>query len=73
MYLADHPPPHFHAIYQSNEAKIAIETLRLMEGRLPRRQLNLVRRWADAHRDELRTNWTRLEQRQKPQHIHPLE
>jgi hypothetical protein len=35
MYLADHPPPHFHAAYQEHEAKIDIETLRLIEGGLP--------------------------------------
>jgi hypothetical protein len=73
MYLADHPPPHFHAAYQEHEAKIDIETLRLIEGGLPRRQLNQVRRWAQAHRDELRANWILVEQRQRLKNIAPLE
>ena len=37
MYYDDHPPPHFHAIYGEHEAKIGIETLELMDGKLPRR------------------------------------
>ena len=39
MYYDDHPPPHFHAIYGEHEAKIGIETLELIEGKLPRRAL----------------------------------
>jgi hypothetical protein len=39
MYYDGHPPPHFHAIYGEHEAKIGIETLELIEGRLPRRAL----------------------------------
>jgi hypothetical protein len=73
MYLADHSPPHFHAAYQEHEAKINIETLRVIEGHLPRRQLNLVRRWAQLHRDELRINWTLVERRQILHRIPPLE
>jgi hypothetical protein len=73
MYLADHPPPHFHAAYQDDEAKIHIETLQVIEGHLPRRQLTLVRRWAEAHRDELRANWLLVEQRQRLNQIEPLE
>jgi Domain of unknown function (DUF4160) len=73
MYLADHPPPHFHVAYQGMEAKIEIESLRVMEGRLPRRQLELVRRWAEAHRDELRANWALVERREALNPIEPLE
>jgi hypothetical protein len=46
MFLADHPPPHFHAVYQEHDAKINIDALEIIEGYLPRRQLSLVRRWA---------------------------
>jgi hypothetical protein len=73
MYLADHPPPHFHAAYQGHEAKINIDTLDVMEGSLPRRQLNMVRRWAQAHQNELRANWTLVEQRGNLHNIRPLE
>jgi hypothetical protein len=73
MYLADHPPPHFHAIYQEHEAKIDIETLRVLEGRLPNRQLRFVRRWAEAHRHQLRTNWALVERKERLHQIEPLE
>ncbi|HEX3995829.1 MAG TPA: DUF4160 domain-containing protein [Acetobacteraceae bacterium] len=54
MYYDDHPPPHFHAVYGDHEAKIGIETLELIEGKLPRRALGLVLDWAELHRQELR-------------------
>jgi hypothetical protein len=43
MHYDDHPPPRFHAIYGEHEAKIGIDTLELIEGKLPRRALGLVR------------------------------
>ena len=42
MYYDDHAPPHFHAYYQEHEAKIAINSLELVSGYLPRRALPLV-------------------------------
>ncbi len=35
MYWNDHPPPHFHAVYAEDEAKIDIGTLEVIEGWLP--------------------------------------
>ncbi len=35
MYLRDHPPPHFHVIYQQHEANVSIETGDIIEGKLP--------------------------------------
>jgi hypothetical protein len=59
MYLRDHPPPHFHAVYQEHEAFIAIETGEVVEGRLPPWAGRLVREWTVAHRQELLDNWNR--------------
>lgn len=73
MFLGDHPPPHFHVVYQEHAAKINIETLKIIDGYLPRRQLNLVRRWAQLHQDELRANWSLVEQRETLHNIRPLE
>jgi hypothetical protein len=73
MFLADHPPPHFHAVYQEHDAKINIDALEIIEGYLPRRQLSLVRRWAQLHQNELRANWTLVEQRGKLHNIPPWE
>jgi hypothetical protein len=42
MYFDDHGIPHFHVYYGNDAAKIEIETLRVVEGKLPRRALGLV-------------------------------
>jgi hypothetical protein len=57
MYYNDHVPPHFHAMYAEHGAQVAIESLELLHGSLPRRALALVLEWAAYHREELRTNW----------------
>jgi len=36
IYFNDHHPPHFHAAYGDSEALIAIETLEMMKGEIPR-------------------------------------
>ncbi len=59
MYMRDHPPPRFHAVYQGSEAFVAIETGRVIEGRLPAVAARLVREWTLAHRRELWDNWAR--------------
>jgi hypothetical protein len=45
MYHDDHPPPHFHAIYGEHEARVAIDSLQIIEGWLPSRAARLVREW----------------------------
>ena len=52
---------------------IAIESLELTEGQLPRRALALVLEWAAEHRDELRENWQLADQHQPLNAIAPLE
>ncbi|MCC7292793.1 MAG: DUF4160 domain-containing protein [Phycisphaerales bacterium] len=42
FYFEDHPPAHFHAFYGDNEAKVAIESLDIIAGRLPPRAYALV-------------------------------
>ncbi len=73
MFYSDHAPPHFHAAYAEHEAVLAIDTLEVMGGELPRRPLALVLEWAIAHRAELRANWE-LARAQRPlRPIEPLE
>ena len=48
MHLDDDPPPHFHAIYGEFDAQIAIDTLEVLRGHLPRRVQVLVIEWAMA-------------------------
>lgn len=48
MFWADHPPPHFHAIYGEHEALIAILTSEIIAGSLPRRAQSLVSEWTTS-------------------------
>ena len=73
MYYDDHVPPHFHAYYGEHAAKIEIETLNTLAGRLPRRARGLVREWASEHRQELLENWRLAEAHQPLNPIEPLE
>jgi hypothetical protein len=73
MYYNDHYPPHFHAEYNEHVAEIAIDTLEIIEGNLPRRVLSLVLEWAVLHRSELRQNWQRARNHEPVQPIKPLE
>lgn len=73
MYYDDHNPPHFHAYYGEHEAIIAIQTLEVMEGNLPKRALAMVLEWAVAHRQELMDDWLLAEQHQPLSKIEPLE
>ncbi|MFN8546616.1 MAG: DUF4160 domain-containing protein [Candidatus Eisenbacteria bacterium] len=57
MYYRDHAPPHFHAIYGSDDAEVAIRSRRILRGSLPTRAIALVREWAKMHEKELLTAW----------------
>ena len=55
------------------EAKIAIDTLDIIEGRLPPQILKLIADWAGLHRPELHENWQRALRRAPLVPIPPLE
>ena len=57
FYFSDHAPPHFHAFYSGSEASIAIETLEIIDGTLPRRAYTMIVEWALQHREDLRRAW----------------
>ena len=73
IYYGDHPPPHFHALYAGEVAKIAVETLQVIDGTLPRRALVLVLDWASLHQQELLEAFQRAAALQPPGRIAPLE
>ncbi|MDX1902509.1 MAG: DUF4160 domain-containing protein [Gammaproteobacteria bacterium] len=73
MFWNDHAPPHFHALYAEYEALIDINTLRVIQGSMPRRALTLVLEWAFQHRTELLEDWALCQQNQTPKKIAPLE
>jgi hypothetical protein len=73
MYVRDHPPPHFHAIYGEHEAFVAIETGEVIEGRLPAAAARLVKDWALARRQQLRDNWQLARSGEQPEKIAGLD
>jgi len=73
MFYDDHPPPHFHAVYQGEQIQIKIEILAVMNGSMRRRALALVLEWAALHRDELRQAWEQASHNQEPSKIAPLD
>jgi hypothetical protein len=73
MYYNDHSPPHFHATYAEYEARVAIETLGVEEGNLPRRALAMVLEWAVLHRAELLDDWERAREGMPLVQIEPLD
>ena len=73
MFYDDHTPPHFHVHYGEHKATVAIEDLRILEGRLPPRVRGLVVEWATLHQDELSQDWTRARERRPLAPIEPLE
>jgi len=72
MYFNEHNPPHFHAEYNEYKASISIETLGLMEGKLPSKVMSLVVEWAQEHQDELLENWNNIQETGKYHKISPL-
>jgi hypothetical protein len=48
MYVREHLPPHFHAVYGEFEANVSIDNGEVIEGRLPRNARRLVREWRNS-------------------------
>ena len=73
MFYDDHAPPHFHVQYSEFKAEIAIESLQVLAGRLPRRALTMTLEWAASHQAELHENWELCRQHKQLRQIQPLE
>ena len=73
IYFDDHAPPHFHATYGQEEAVVGIDSLTVLQGRLPRRAIGLVVEWASLYQDELRQAWIRAKRLESPGKIAPLD
>ena len=72
MYRDEHPPPHFHAIYNEWAAQISIRQPALLNGRLPPRVLGYVLEWAGQHEPELMHCWEALQGDRPVGKIEPL-
>ena len=73
MYVKDHSPPHFHAVYGEYEANISIENGEVIDGRLPKVAARLVREWTLARQTQLRENWRRARAGEQPERIAGLD
>ena len=51
LYSREHPPPHFHAIYNEFEIVIEIESNNIYAGDLPNKQLKKVFDWLAGNSD----------------------
>lgn len=72
MYFADHAPPHFHAEYAEHEARIAIDSLALISGKLPPRAMGLVAEWTTLHQQELAALWEKARRLEPLHRLDPL-
>lgn len=68
MYLLgkEHNPPHIHVIFGELNGVIDIQTLEVMEGDLPRKELAQAKQWAERHKDELLDIWNTQNFRKLP-------
>ena len=76
MFFRDnrrHHLPHIHARYQGEEASIAIEDGRILEGSIPSKQLKMVLAWIEIHKEELQVDWELAVNGEEPFRIAPLQ
>lgn len=73
MYVRDHPPPHFQAVYAEHEANVSIDTGEVIEGSLPKAAARLVKEWTLARQPQLRENWRLARAGEHPERIAGLD
>jgi hypothetical protein len=61
FYWDDHPPAHFHAEYGEYRAQIAIDSLRMIKGYIPRPQFRKVVAWAKSRKGQLFDAWMKCQ------------
>ena len=59
----EHGIPHFHARYQKQDVSIAIKTLKIIDGKIPKAKLKDVIFWAFENREELLAIWNKYVER----------
>ncbi len=72
MLYDDHRPPHFHAEYGEYKISVEIHT-GVVEGRFPRRALNVILEWYAIYKDQLLEDWRLAENHEPLKKIPPLE
>ena len=71
MFFGDHNPPHVHARYAEQVARVALDGT-ILDGEIPRRAVRLVGEWISLHRSELEICWERAVNHEPPGTIEPL-
>ena len=56
FFLREHNPPHFHAVYGEHNGIFEIETLKMLEGDLPKKAQSLIVEWAGNYKSYLPLN-----------------
>lgn len=72
VFWDDHPPPHFHVEYSGHGAVFDMNSLAILDGRLPPRAMGLVAEWATIHQRELLEVWKRARNLEPLGKIDPL-
>lgn len=68
----DHMPPHFHAQYGEDQVIVSINDIDVIDGKLPKKQLQMLLGWAAFHQSELLENWELAVRQQQTFPIEPL-
>ena len=68
-----HKKPHIHVRYGEFKASFDIETIEILAGNLPTKQLRLVKAWMEIHKDELMANWFLAVEGEQVFKIEPLK
>ena len=73
MFYDDNDPPHLHAEYQGNKAKIDFGG-NVLQGSLgSKTALKLIREWIDLHTEELERDWQLAREAKPLEKITPLD
>jgi hypothetical protein len=70
---SEYNPPHFDACYQDYKAVIDINSCELKEGKLPKKQIELVLAWSELKKEELLANWKPAQNGESPFRIDPIQ
>lgn len=60
IFLNDHLPPHLHALFAGQEAKLSIATGEVLNGTLSRAKLKTIQTWLAANRAEVAYIWREI-------------
>ena len=60
IFLNDHLPPHLHALFAGQEAKLSIATGEVLSGKLSRAKLKTIQMWLAANREEVAYIWREI-------------